>query len=99
MSDVKRLAPYLDEVHNRLNGHAYVTKLEDRANVTVSWCPISARHSHNQCHCVSVYIYWSLISYLSLMTFFEKNPIQLSCGRNYLICHCIYMLEWSLLSP
>ncbi|KAL7584153.1 protein disulfide isomerase-like 5-4 isoform X1 [Lactuca sativa] len=35
MSDVKRLAPYLDEVHNRLNGHAYVTKLEDRANVTI----------------------------------------------------------------
>ncbi|KAL4580188.1 hypothetical protein LXL04_016370 [Taraxacum kok-saghyz] len=35
MSDMKRLAPYLDEGHNRLNGHAYVTKTEDRANVTI----------------------------------------------------------------
>ncbi|XP_071730210.1 protein disulfide isomerase-like 5-4 [Rutidosis leptorrhynchoides] len=35
MSDIKRLGPYLGAGHNRLNGQAYMTRLEDRANVTI----------------------------------------------------------------
>ncbi|KAJ0671610.1 putative endoplasmic reticulum vesicle transporter [Helianthus annuus] len=35
MSDIKRLGPYLGVGHNRLNGQAYITKREDRANVTI----------------------------------------------------------------
>ncbi|GJX52792.1 disulfide isomerase-like protein 5-4 [Tanacetum coccineum] len=35
MSDMKRLVPYLGVGHNRLNGQAYITNPEDRANVTI----------------------------------------------------------------
>nr|XP_043630720.1 protein disulfide-isomerase 5-3-like [Erigeron canadensis] len=35
MNDMKRLGPYLGEGHNRLNGRAYITSPEDRANVTI----------------------------------------------------------------
>ncbi|KAI3755853.1 hypothetical protein L1987_55662 [Smallanthus sonchifolius] len=35
MSDMKRLGPYLGAGHNRLNGQAYMTNLEDRGNVTI----------------------------------------------------------------
>ncbi|KAF5814956.1 putative endoplasmic reticulum vesicle transporter, Thioredoxin domain, Thioredoxin-like superfamily [Helianthus annuus] len=35
MSDMKRLGPYLGAGHNRLNGQAYMTSPEDRANVTI----------------------------------------------------------------
>ncbi|KAI7752488.1 hypothetical protein M8C21_012585 [Ambrosia artemisiifolia] len=35
MSDLKRLGPYLGAGHNRLNGQAYITHPEDRANVTI----------------------------------------------------------------
>ncbi|KAK9074212.1 hypothetical protein SSX86_006809 [Deinandra increscens subsp. villosa] len=35
MSDMKRLGPYIGVGHNRLNGQAYMTSLEDRANVTI----------------------------------------------------------------
>ncbi|KAI3755855.1 hypothetical protein L1987_55664 [Smallanthus sonchifolius] len=35
MSDMKRLGPYLGAGHNRLNGQAYMTNLEDHANVTI----------------------------------------------------------------
>nr|GFB02726.1 protein disulfide isomerase-like 5-4 [Tanacetum cinerariifolium] len=35
MSNMKRLVPYLGVGHNRLNGQAYITNPEDRANVTI----------------------------------------------------------------